>query len=94
MLVQPKQKTDRQTPIRFLFLLVYGRDLSFVNLGNEHDERCSLGSFYERVLWTMKRAKTRAVVEKIEEKRKPDKFFRVTTSWRVSDNPEVKPNIA
>jgi hypothetical protein len=37
----------------------------------------------------MKRAKTRAVVEKIEEKRKPDKFFRVTTSWRASDNPKV-----
>ena len=46
-----------------------------MNLGNEHGERCSLGSFYERVQWTKKRAKTRAVVEKIEEKRKPDKFF-------------------
>ena len=66
------KKSINQTVGAFLLLWC---DLSFVLLGYEHGERCSLGSYCERVQWTMKRAKTRAVVEKIEGKRKPDNFF-------------------
>ena len=59
------------------------------HIGYEHDERCSLGICCERILWMKKRARNRAVVEKIKEKRKPDNFFGKPQPGTKGDNPEV-----
>ena len=49
------------------FFYDYGKTC-MSEIGYEHDEWCSLGICCERILWMKKRARNRAVVEKIKGK--------------------------